>query len=500
MDSVPFGYNRIKRKGMIPKNKKSTYSSFRFSTWLIGLTVLFFLAGTPHELLGQTLHLIQVSGTSPEVRQTVRNNTTHWRAWAGVGGYTFQESRIDLQQVSTPAQLYRRLSETTIENDDIVVCYYAGEASYQEQNLLDNFPYFKINNQLVSQNGLHQQVLDLPGRLHITIYDVHGEQTGAFAGWDNEFTLDPLRIQQLLNVRGEIKISNYTRFETAYYNPRNGSIFGACFAQALKTVSSSSSEDTPLWSAVLDQTDTYMATVLKQVRKSQTAYSETNLNNEPSGWATAPKMSSTEGVVFSYAIPDFPFPPPPASASQSLDKTLFRQAEDMGGVDQMLKKAISSCGYYEKSYYSLPEGFALVTRIEQIQEDGSPMNGDARWSTNIVGMEEFSLQAYLKALFTERKGYFRVFVFMITNRPFGQTGTPVDQDQAKQWISEGLNKLPKGLAERPFSLDHNVSVLVYEFEQTETGKANYLKPGRHTSQTHLEKSRILEILVQNARN
>ncbi|MEO1714961.1 MAG: hypothetical protein AAFU60_16640, partial [Bacteroidota bacterium] len=369
-----------------------------------------------------------------------------------------------------------------------------------EQNLLDNFPFFGLNNQLVSQNELHQKVLDLKGRLSISIYDVHGEQTGAFAAWDNDFSPDPMRIQQLLNVEGEIKISNYTRFETAYYNLRNGSIFGACFTQALKAVSSSASENTPLWSVVLDQTDTYMAAVLAPVRKAQMAYSETNLRNEPSSWTAAPKMSTTDGVVFSYQIPSFPFPPPPASASQSLNKTLFREAEAMADIDQMLTEAIAACGYYEKSYYSLPEGFALVTRIEQIREDASSMAGAARWSTNIVGMEEFSLQAYLKALFTERKGYFRVFVFLVTNRPFGQTGPPVEQDQAKQWISQGLNTLPKELAKEPFTLDHNVSVLVYEFEQTETGEANYLKPGRHTSQTHLEKSRILQILVQNAGN
>ncbi len=190
-------------------------------------------------------------------------------------------------------------------------------------------------------------------------------------------------------------------------------------------------------------------------------------------------------------IPEFHLPAPRPSASYDLTN-LFQGSRQMGQIAQRIKGALDDCGYYEHQYYFVEGGFAMVTRIEQFNQDGSSMNEPARWSANPVRDENFDWTDYLRSLFTSDPGRFRVFVFLVTDIPW--TTNPsreISRQQAENWLSEGANQLPLGIRQQSVSPGTAVTALVYEFLVEEgTGDARLSLPSELSSRTHMLQSYI----------
>ena len=72
----------------------------------------------------------------------------------------------------------------------------------------------------------------------------------------------------------------------------------------------------------------------------------------------------------------------------------------LSDIDVALVEALDATGYYDKAYFSVPDGFALVTRLEQIEANGKSLQPPDRWSVQVKPLREFSLPAYLQALFS----------------------------------------------------------------------------------------------------
>jgi hypothetical protein len=188
-------------------------------------------------------------------------------------------------------------------------------------------------------------------------------------------------------------------------------------------------------------------------------------------------------------IPQFPFPPPQASAFENIPREFLvagNGAPKLKDVDAVLSGAFEKCGYGEKSYYAVPDGFAIASRIEQINADGSFSRN--RWSLESQVMSTFSIEGYLRALFGAREGHFRVVVFVVTNHPFQQTEERVSSDQAQEWVRKGLNELPRRIGAQDFTDDYACTALIYEFKALGGGQAAFVEPSEITAQMHLEKS------------
>ena len=195
--------------------------------------------------------------------------------------------------------------------------------------------------------------------------------------------------------------------------------------------------------------------------------------------------------------PQFPWPPPRASATEVIPRTLLAPgagATYLRDVDRRLSAALDRKGYTEKSYFAVPDGFALVTRIEQIGEDGTPKNDPDRWSLKPPRLQRFSLASYLEALFRARPGHYRVIVFIVTPHPFSQAKVAVTPEQASEWLGEGLNQLPEPIGALDFSRPgFACTALVYEFDRpTESDEPKVRVPGALTGRAHLQKSGLWE--------
>lgn len=212
-----------------------------------------------------------------------------------------------------------------------------------------------------------------------------------------------------------------------------------------------------------------------------------------------PKVTPTPTPPPESRIPQFPWPPPRASATEVIPSELLASKTGvtrLRDVDRRITKALEKNGYSESSYYAVPSGFALVTKIEQINDDGTPKEGPQRWSLEVSRLSEFTLSAYLRALFLAPPGYYRVIVFIVTPYPFVQSDAKVTAEQATQWLKGGVNQLSESIGALDFSRENYAcTALVYEFKRrTESDKPTILDPGNILGRIHLLKAGIWEAL------
>jgi len=164
-------------------------------------------------------------------------------------------------------------------------------------------------------------------------------------------------------------------------------------------------------------------------------------------------------------------------------------------VDQLIGQALDQNGYYEKKYYAVPEGFALVTRMEHIESDGTPMKGTKRWALGLQPLSRFSLAEYLRALLGSDPGHYRLIAFIITPCAFEQSEAKVSPEEAQEWFKGGMNVLPTPIGEMDFSKECVCTALIYEFERvSETQPATVCLNGHIPGRIHLIKAGIWERL------
>lgn len=193
-------------------------------------------------------------------------------------------------------------------------------------------------------------------------------------------------------------------------------------------------------------------------------------------------------------IPQFPWPPPKASAFLDIPRNTLAKVSGrtlLKDVSDRLNTTLSQAGYREKSWYAIPSGFALVTRLEQFQRDGVPLPGEGRWSVKIIPKRPGNLAEYIAALFGANPGFYRVIVFTVTNVPTIQLDKSPDRDEALSWLQKGANAIPMTIGNREFSVDYLCTAYIYEFEQRSADDEALLNiPSNLSADTHLEKSGI----------
>jgi len=201
------------------------------------------------------------------------------------------------------------------------------------------------------------------------------------------------------------------------------------------------------------------------------------------------------------SLPNFPWPPVLASASTKIPSAFFvgeNASVTLSQVAGTLEEALDNAGYIERSYYAAPKGFALVTRLEQVNPDGTPKSVPDRWSVQMTTPKVFSLASYLQALFTAQEGRFRIIAFIVTTAPFAQNpNVAISREDAMEWLSVGSQTLPASIGSLAYSERHYSMALIYEFEQpTRNHDATFKMLSALSGIEHLKQARIWEVLEQ----
>jgi hypothetical protein len=223
---------------------------------------------------------------------------------------------------------------------------------------------------------------------------------------------------------------------------------------------------------------------------------ELGLTERPEAVAPGPDLGAPSGGGGSAAqatLPEFPWPPPAASASYVLPDKLFESYRTLGDVAEAILAALEQNGYVERSFFrTAPGGVALVTRLERINDDGSPSAENERWAAAAQRLESTrSLLDLLQGLFFVDPGHYRVIVFVLQDLPFSQSAETITAQQAHAWLASGANVLSPEIAALPFAGGH-VTVLIYEFASD--GSKVQVVTSQLTGKQHLEKAGLLTVL------
>lgn len=191
----------------------------------------------------------------------------------------------------------------------------------------------------------------------------------------------------------------------------------------------------------------------------------------------------------------FPFPPPQCHTSHEIPYTAFSNCNNLGQVAEKISATLSEKNYPNR-FMSVPNGFAIVTQMEQYNKDGSILyNSQNRW-TEMPPHESFSLSwDYFKTLIYPRRGHLRLFVFIVTNQNYNSVDKKITKGEAVAWLGQAVNRLPKQVAEESFNSNYSINALVYEFEVPESNhQAKQSCPTLFQSKDHLKLSGLLENL------
>lgn len=193
-------------------------------------------------------------------------------------------------------------------------------------------------------------------------------------------------------------------------------------------------------------------------------------------------------------MPNFPWPPPNCFQRKTLVKNLSAKAHNFRDIDDRLQRALDAEGYFQRSYYQTPGGFALVTQMEQFDEDGS-IKKRFRW-TNYPVQDDFNdVWEYFKSLIMPTPGRFRVFVFVVTDQAYPISERRISALGVQSLAAGGFSQMPSAYSQTEITSSHYLEVLIYEFEAPQsTKKCTEKCPAFLDVQTHLLQSRLSNVI------
>ncbi len=192
-------------------------------------------------------------------------------------------------------------------------------------------------------------------------------------------------------------------------------------------------------------------------------------------------------------LPAFPWPPHPASAETTLPHHWLVRGQEttLADVANRLEGALKAARYPKWSYSFVPNGFALVSRMEQISSDGTSSPEPARWSADLPSIAHMTFFEFVRALAKAPPAHYRAIVFIVTDQPWSRTGARPTGDAAERWLAQGYNRLPKSIGDIRYTAHYKTTALVYEFKKvSKDADAVLVDPSPTSADDHLDKAGI----------
>lgn len=207
-------------------------------------------------------------------------------------------------------------------------------------------------------------------------------------------------------------------------------------------------------------------------------------------WLPPPDYYSYRIGLPPAGLPPFPWPAPPAPTDKGVSgrdfprEWLGKDDEPLSAVNDRLYQALQKADRnFDSSLFSVPDGFALLAKMERIREDGTPLPDPYRFKPGPI--PPLNLLDYISRLFVEKPGHFRVIAFVVTSVPPTRPGAASLPD-----IREGAVKLTADLENLSFR-GRDCYVLVYSFQKRPGGLTILRGEDGLNARTHLIKAGVL---------
>ena len=196
---------------------------------------------------------------------------------------------------------------------------------------------------------------------------------------------------------------------------------------------------------------------------------------------------------------DFPWPPPEPSAVMEIPRRLLTNGAALDellvrDIQRQVESALEAAGYVERAFFRIDcDGFAVVTRLEEIDSTGLPVLNGARFATSGQS-QSWSLASYLARLFYAPPGFYRQIIVAGTDKEFDRDDLlpPPDEADLDELFERGSSVAIDIDEEVVWGQDHVLYALVYEFETEGVRDVKQNRPSELSVHDHLRRSGILE--------
>ncbi len=206
--------------------------------------------------------------------------------------------------------------------------------------------------------------------------------------------------------------------------------------------------------------------------------------------------------------------PPRASTRMHLPNFL-PDASKLSTVATYVSDALGRAGYTDQGWFVLPSpfattasvtgtppsvmGFGVVTRLEQIEDNGQTKTGGARWALDLSAPTVGTfLDAVKLVLRGAPNGRYRVFLIEVSNDPVTQAPSSPGVDDWQDFLRKGA-KAPFLRVMDPVRVNYGAGggwyVFVYEYQRSAIGGVTqFVSSSKLTAEEHLRASGIWEAL------
>lgn len=219
------------------------------------------------------------------------------------------------------------------------------------------------------------------------------------------------------------------------------------------------------------------------------AYSPGDGDSASVAYAPAPDAGDASGDP----LPAHPWPPEDPSSLVTLSHyyNFGVGVASLYEVAQTLVASLYRAGYAEVGFYRVPGGLVLVTRLEGIDVQGRPLGAERRYRPP-GDRNDFSLPGYIRNLFFAPEGWYRYIAFVVSDKPYTTADRGLDETTALDRLRRGGVALPASYRERPYTPDHRVDALIYEFHKAGSdGAVEIIRPGRLPPENHFANNGLL---------
>jgi len=151
---------------------------------------------------------------------------------------------------------------------------------------------------------------------------------------------------------------------------------------------------------------------------------------------------------------------------------------------------------YSSSTLGFEKGFAILTNVERIHDNGQTYVDDAGDRIKMSSHPVEGLDDYIRLLLTTPKRHARAFAFIVTadtNIVQPDAALPTSDNMARD-ITRGVVRLPIELDKYPYTAQHTCTLLIYEYDHYADTSGKIIKPvteAQMTARQHIRKSGIL---------
>ncbi len=197
-------------------------------------------------------------------------------------------------------------------------------------------------------------------------------------------------------------------------------------------------------------------------------------------------------------LPYLPDRMPEPSDKIVLNDSFFQNCKTLDDFETKLTTALEANGYSQPGFFLAGnQGFALATPLEQTFKDGESKPDPYRWSLEDTPrfLKGFSLSEYFDLLFNGAPGFYRSFVFIVSNQQTQFEKKELTVNNVSDLVDNGANWLPPEVLDQPADPNHfKCLCLVYYFKKDGVNNEISLMGRDLKCKVHLEKSGIWEKL------